>query len=69
MVLILKYGFGYICIYGFGNLVTTSPLYYAFPVGSVYGFGMKRRTPTLSESATNIKILHKVINACLLTHC
>ena len=56
MVLILQYGFGYTCIYGFGNLVTTLPLYYAFQAGSVYGFGMKRQTPTFSESATNIKI-------------
>ena len=47
---------------------------YAFPTGSVYGFGKKRRkrkrrkrkrrkrkrrrTPTISESARNIKILH-----------
>ena len=35
---------------------------YAFPTGSVYGFGIKRRrhrrrrrTPTISESASNLK--------------
>ena len=37
---------------------------YAFPTGSVYGFGIKRRrTPTISE--TNIKILHTVNKAGL----
>ena len=31
---------------------------YAFPLGSVYGFGTKRQTPASSESASNLKILH-----------
>ena len=43
--------------------------YYAFPTGSVYGFGKKwrrrRRTPTISESASNIKILHIINKAGL----
>ena len=45
---------------------------YAFPTGSVYGFGIKqrqhqrqRRTPVSSETASNIKILHKVNKAAL----
>ena len=51
--------------------------YYAFPTGSVYGFGIKwrrrrqRRTPTISESASNItsniKILH-IVNKAGLFH-
>ena len=42
---------------------------YAFPTGSGYGFGIKRRqrqrTPTISESASNLKILHIVNKAGL----
>ena len=40
---------------------------YAFPTGSVYGFGIKRRqrTPASSESASNLKIMHKVNKAGL----
>ena len=39
---------------------------YAFPTGSVYGFGVKqRRAPTISESASNIKILYIVNKAGL----
>ena len=47
------------------------PIYYAFPTGSVYDFGMKRRrrrrkrTPVSSETASNIKILHIVHKAGL----
>ena len=46
--------------------------YYAFPTGSVYGFGMKRRqrrrqTPTISKSASNLKILG-VVNKAGLFH-
>ena len=39
--------------------------YYTFPTGSVYGFDKKRRkrTPTISESASSIKILHIVNKA------
>ena len=50
---------------------------YAFPTGSVYGFGKKRRkrrkrkrrkrTPTISESTSNIKILH-ITNKAGLFH-
>ena len=48
---------------------------YAFPTGSVNGFGKKRRkrrkrkrrTPTISESASNIKILH-ITNKAGLFH-
>ena len=45
---------------------------YAFRTGSVYGFGKKRRrrkrrTPTISESASNIKILH-ITNKAGLFH-
>ena len=48
---------------------------YAFPTGSVYGFGMKQRQhqkqrerqrmPTISESASNLNIMHIVIKAGL----
>ena len=45
--------------------------YYAFPTGSVYGFGIKRRrrrrTPASSETASNIKILH-IVNKAGLFH-
>ena len=57
------------------NAEENSLLYnYAFPTGSVYGFGIKwrqgqqqrqRRTPASSESASNIKILHIVYKAGL----
>ena len=46
-------------------------LNYAFPTKSVYGFGIKRRqgqprrTPIISESASNLKILHIVNRAGL----
>ena len=50
---------------------------YAFPTGSIYGFGKKRRkrrrkrrrrrTPTISESACNIEILH-ITNKAGLFH-
>ena len=44
--------------------------YFAFPTGSVYGFGIKwrqRRMPAISESASNIKILH-IVNKAGLFH-
>ena len=43
-----------ICIRALGIEVSFN---YAFPTGSVYGFGMKwrGRTPTISESASNLK--------------
>ena len=46
---------------------------YAFPTGSVYGFGIKwcrwrqRRTPASSDSTSNIKIMH-VVNKAGLFH-
>ena len=43
---------------------------YAFPTGSEYGFGIQwrqRQTPTFSESASNIKILH-IVNKVGLFH-
>ena len=59
--------------FAFMNLVFFAfPSNYAFPTGSVYGFGIKRRrrqrrTPTISESARNIKILH-IVNKAGLFH-
>ena len=45
-----------------GNLKFYVKYYYAFPTGSLYGFGIEwrqRRTPTISEYVqSNIKILH-----------
>ena len=43
--------------------------YYAFPTGSEYGFGKKRRqqTPASSESEGNLKILH-IVNKAGIFH-
>ena len=57
-------GFSELCV--FKNYYNIK-YYNTFPTGSVYGFGIKRRrrTATISESASNIKILHTVNKAGL----
>ena len=66
------FSFGYVFMKKKYKMNVSIDIYYAFPTGSVYGFGMKRRqwrqhqwTPTISESASNLNIMHIVIKAGL----
>ena len=62
--------FNYVAIIHLNYYINNSAVNYTFPMGSVYGFGIKRRqwrTPAISKYASNIKIMH-IVNKAGLFH-